>query len=946
MNTEGKNLGKEKSPDNETQKLVKNKKQNLNGKTKMIDSKKFSQILLILLPIISIMIAIGIYFLSTIYLEIESQISSINMNIPTIVYYFVGVVVGIAVVVILWTLTMLAYFKIRKNFAQSKYIVEIIFVASILLVGVGISIGLSLQKSEDVHNGFLNGLKSLFLSIYSAIGKMGTFEGIDVSNGATTGLEIAFYGWALYAGLSFLCIITAKASYEFFSFARLILQERKDIYVFTALTEETLLLAQSIEKNSKKTACKIVFAGPRLDPFDKKNDLCREVMARNYIYWSHMNIDSKKSIARMLYLNNRNISYIGSRRFVIFAFEMENNLPKEEDNMNLVFKDIENRMQRNDSLCIEYYILTKGNINYEAYISKNKKLKTEYKHKKGKRCKDYENRFVINVWSESNAVAKSAIKMSNKFILNKIELWEGEGLKSIEKNSDNTTENEEDIQRNYDKPDLNIWCLGFGETAQSIAKALYCQSAYVDKSQYSSYVKIDAYDIRMEQIAGLFKKENPMSICLFPNDKNIEEKKQQLDSTIYNLSSALIESEMMYPVYEFHNTDCRSNDFIQKFDNATGTREDVKMQPDVNQLDVNQPDIFIIATGDDHRNVRIANAIIQDTLNEYIGKTPKNKKQAIFISIQDEKNNDLIITGRDGEVKNDESNQQNPLHLVIDCGDKSQSILEVFIVGNKSSIYTNDIIDVSRASKYHNDYDLMYKLIDTETEIKNAIIKVKNCKDGEKIKNMQFDASNILSILENRDIKKDDIKYIDNILQAVKCVIDNAKKERDDEPDNIVASVVRYIVNKVKGNRETETCDVSGAKESLLKRIISLVRREDPDKQRIIKYNKIDIWKKESNSQAELFGAILAGLDKPTIQENTLYRLSQIEHNRWCRAHMTAGWYYSKDEKNYRKQHDCIIPYNLVKLKSYFYEIINISLAANNNNKNAVNNDSDDNKGA
>ena len=288
-------------------------------------------------------------------------------NLPHELVYVLGIIQGIFIVVLLWAATMAIYLWARKKWAHTKYAIEIIFVSFVVLAGAIILLIGFYNKGDD-------GAKTFFEAVYTTIGNV-TFEGLT---GDLTGYcEVAFFGWAIYAGLTFLSIITAKTSYEAFSYVKLRMSEEgKDVYVFSALTEETLLLAESIEKEKGTENCVIVFAGQSLEPFDRKDDLCREVMAKGYAYWSFSK-GSKKTIAKVLHLDNKNAKDY-ERRFVIFAFETKDHIPCEEENMELVFSDVEKRINEKDDLRIEYYILTKRNINFTAYDYKYRKFLCDY----------------------------------------------------------------------------------------------------------------------------------------------------------------------------------------------------------------------------------------------------------------------------------------------------------------------------------------------------------------------------------------------------------------------------------------------------------------------------------------------------------------------------------------------------------------------------------------
>ncbi|MEG1662963.1 MAG: hypothetical protein RR338_03165, partial [Clostridia bacterium] len=250
------------------------------------------------------------------------------------------------------------------------------------------------------NSQFEDGFLSVLISMYSSFGVL-AFEGLSEFEIGFAYLQCLYVGTSVCAGMVFVSVITAKANYEIYS--RIIiyfnkisthLKKKTDIYIFTALTEDSITLARSIKakysenhfelKELKQTTMEkvhkralIVFAGSELSVFNRKNELCREVMADGFLYWSYAK-SNNKSIAKSLRLNNRNKKNFNVR-FVVLAFALdEKGIPKEEANMDVVFSDIKTRIAKEDNLRIEYLILTKREINYQAYDRSNRELLWEY----------------------------------------------------------------------------------------------------------------------------------------------------------------------------------------------------------------------------------------------------------------------------------------------------------------------------------------------------------------------------------------------------------------------------------------------------------------------------------------------------------------------------------------------------------------------------------------
>ncbi|MEG2688095.1 MAG: hypothetical protein RSA24_02885, partial [Clostridia bacterium] len=310
-----------------------------------------------------------------------------------------GTIVGVLSVALMYGCLMALYIFCRKKRSSDKYCCElwIVFIAFAMSFAVKFAILLIFKfNNSQFEDGFL----SVLISMYSSFGVL-AFEGLSEFEIGFAYLQCLYVGTSVCAGMVFVSVITAKANYEIYS--RIIiyfnkisthLKKKTDIYIFTALTEDSITLARSIKakysenhfelKELKQTTMEkvhkralIVFAGSELSMFNRKNELCREVMADGFLYWSYAK-SNNKSIAKSLRLNNRNKKNFNVR-FVVLAFALdEKGIPKEEANMDVVFSDIKTRIAKEDNLRIEYLILTKREINYQAYDRSNRELLWEY----------------------------------------------------------------------------------------------------------------------------------------------------------------------------------------------------------------------------------------------------------------------------------------------------------------------------------------------------------------------------------------------------------------------------------------------------------------------------------------------------------------------------------------------------------------------------------------
>ncbi|MBQ9370033.1 MAG: hypothetical protein IJU10_03055 [Clostridia bacterium] len=290
------------------------------------------------------------------------------------------------------------------------------------------------QSYEGTHAFTMKyGVLDIIRSIYAGVGNF-TFEGVDglYDKSIAFGYQLCFYGSSLLTAIMFVSVIAATANYEIYSRFSLffkrwrskLFHKKYDYYVFTALTKETILLAESIAGKREETLgdgekptmteedqknAVIIFAGPDLDSFDRKDELCRQVMANGFAYWSYN--ESEKSLTNVLKLNvhngldswgnfykfikeNENTVKAGGKakktdprkkpgRLVICSFNAKNHVPMEEENMEFVFTDVKRHIKEIkekhkekqikrilEASFIEYYVLSEREVNYQAYQHK------------------------------------------------------------------------------------------------------------------------------------------------------------------------------------------------------------------------------------------------------------------------------------------------------------------------------------------------------------------------------------------------------------------------------------------------------------------------------------------------------------------------------------------------------------------------------------------------
>lgn len=312
-----------------------------------------------------------------------------------IVFSVLGAIAGILIILVIYAVIMYAYFSLRKKHPSTRFRIEILFlgvaiVASAVLKFIIIAI-VEGDNSRIEASGFWDYLCYCLSAIYGTVGGL-QFEGLSYGIGDIQSniWGVLYFGSSVMAGLVVLSIITAKASYELFSSIayiipyRLFSKKRHNVFVFTALTEDTLMLAKSIaehydeetrknheelkkykigsekyyelKQKLKENKCLIIFSGENIPAFTRSNPLCREVMSNSYMYYSTVNgRDIKNCIIDRFGFSHSNVRIISGKgtsgRLCEFHFGLDEKLkPTEEDNNAFAIKEIERtllKMERN-----------------------------------------------------------------------------------------------------------------------------------------------------------------------------------------------------------------------------------------------------------------------------------------------------------------------------------------------------------------------------------------------------------------------------------------------------------------------------------------------------------------------------------------------------------------------------------------------------------------------
>ena len=788
-----------------------------------------------------------------------------NHSDTSVLYSFIGVLIIFA----LYVLLMTGYSWLRKRFAKrgGRFGAELTTLSLVVAIGLTINLCVLLKATEEAI-----GFPALFFrAIYQAIGSF-AFEGlaIDPSSNVKPLVTALFYGWPILTGVTFVSIITAKANYEWFSKVRIAVRclfTRPDVFIFTAINEENLKIAESLNERGNM----VIFSGPNLPAFDGKDELCRQVVKNSFYYYSYRdNKDSVKPLIRRLGLHlvsrccREDSDNPSKRRVVIFSFDSEKQIPKEEENLSFVFDDARKLLtllpadRKAHLTCntVEYYILSKREKNYQAYQGKIDALKKEFKYKED----DYAKRYFpvsVTVWGEANAVADIAAKAVHT-VVGKDDEWEN-ALCGKE---------------------VRVWSLGFGANAQAIVKNLYIHTARLFLNEgghlyLPNNFRAEVFSPDAETTGAFLSYENPFAIFLYDQNATPQpgggggkkshpseaDQKDKIDDLFLSGAERMLKAafgksdtkdwaanflengkiksgilhpeELTVPVINMHKESCVDFDFLDRLDNVTGKGEGKK---------TDRPQFIVIATGDDYQNIRLTNALVYDIEREALAENASVSKQMLIVNLRDHKNADLFNSKYLGkhEIYAEDG------YSTIKINDN----LIIAIVGMNTHLYSKDIIEYEKSTNYSYNYDIAQSI--GNSEMISSLIS-------------QYYANPTLS------------------------------KPADWE------EAIKSIQNAI------------------------LAKNEDKNARKMILKNwrNMGQWDKESNQSARLFLRVFEKQRSKIEQDPaTAIKYMLTEHQRWMRLHFANGWIPGPKDK-VKKIHSCLLAYNLVDPFTYIYDLVN-----------------------
>lgn len=797
-----------------------------------------------------------------------------------------GAIAGIAVLAVLYAFSMLGYFVLRRRRASAKYFVEIVTVLFAVVLSVAVKLVILFMTTEP---DFGEGFASALIAVYSGIGGL-TFEGISSVSELGGFLNCLYAGTSLYAGLIALSVITARASYEIYSyialrFLTLRMRGRTDVYVFMTVTDDALLLANNIRQQPcyarGERRCVVLFTGDEIGVFDRKNPLHREIMSRGYLYWEYAkekNGSAEKSVLKRLHLYVNNGKSVlqeenGGRRsaakdvrIYMFALGLSGELKgSESSNGELIYGEIRAMVREMAAgeapeCVVDFYLLTESEINYSFYSGTVRRMIEEVVGREdGKKQEELRQCFQLHVISEPKLSARCLIK-------NRAELFRRCNARAAEKAEKQgaaeagraQAEREDLFLRDNEPGENNIYraiVLGFGKTGQMAMNAVFTDTAYTDKNGEPSQFAADVYDLRMDEIAGLFSVDHPLYLCATRMDEiepftesGFMEGSEQCRRKIARQYEPLLRARgkgedfadivrgMKFPWVTFHKASCFQTRFVRFLDAESGIGGG---RAERNKLLCNA---FIIALGDDEANIRMANSLIDDLKHEAgftDGRSPAYP-QMIYVNLRDERNRNRVNWSAEDEEKFES--------------------FKVVLFGNRVEMYSYEqIIDDVADMEYDYAYNTLYG--DVSAEAHAAFVDIKKCLEA----------------------GSEEVDFGQDIKNAV-AALDKIKK----------------------------------SPESLRRNWLG-----------------VPLFDKESNYAARRFREFMAhAVRRKALTGRRLIELARLEHVRWCRFHMAYGWtyrFYGRAEKTkFRpiKEHNNLCPFGMLPADTQLNNLVNVALAA------------------
>ncbi len=845
-----------------------------------------------------------------------------------------GIISGLGIILLLYVFSMAMYFRARRRWDNTKYMVEIITVFISLAVSIIIKCIILGINSTD---SFTSGFTTFIYAIYSGIGGL-AFEGLEPLNEISSTLVQCLYTTSsLYAGIIFVSVITAKANYEVYSWVLLRVSatwirnsSNVDIYIFTTVTEDTLLLAKSINENErykkssvkgseaskkKKHRCIIIFASDKLNSFEKTNPLHRAIVANGFLYWSYSSkVNSEISLLKRLKIRiNNDFEYSEEIRTAnssvhIFSFINNNRLSGEEsensswiyNEINAITKEIVSAKKINWPI-VNFYSLSDARVNYNYYQQQT--------------VKTIENAAMGIIKKKVAEIINSICKSSNKYsnddrdkevldkkvvctafctALKKFKLCKCNG-KNVCNDADGIIKKIGDITEKTLNDNAN-------DIVEKITESIVNKISNKFQFQIVNEAEFTGNSLAQERVLS------------FPGDGLLKANRPDKDGkyrvAVFGFGDTgqrALENLFVDTAYIIEND--KSSQFIADvydvdFDNISGLYA------------MTHPMFACINCRDDVSSVEdskwAADSKTEEMIREIYGNYVKVKREA-------------------------DSRTEEEIYKEIN------KFMKIPIIGfhNMSCLGYKFFESLNKTKSKNNYRSFIIALGDDELNISMANALINYFKqDGVSNSEAQCDCRSKKCIYVNiRDEKNcgriDWSECDEKILNSYKVIIfgNKTKIYSYDQLIN-VDNAMKYNFYYSKMYDINKKLEDKLTKIGLCEEYTSALQKEfndihHSDFEPKIEWLSINIFDKYSNVAAYRFYPYMLSeiKDLKSINFETMINLAKLEHNRWCRFYMANGWKYADEKRKPIKLHKFMCPFDDLDPGTKSLDMINVILA-------------------
>ncbi len=623
--------------------------------------------------------------------------------------------------------TIALYLLYCSKHPTKKLKAEITVIAIAIVCSLAIRMVVGYAALPD--RTFAGGAVSFFHGLFSSTAGLTFNSLLELGEVAGGILACLYYGVIVYASFVFLIVVTVGLSYEFYSRVQIHGLRRRfsSYYIFTTVTPDTILLALSIknhfEEERKRTGKKhkyvIIFYENGEESFSRKNQLHCKLMENGFYYYSDFRRDDRGNVVSFLKkfkfrrkdFKRDECGDVRNKLFNVFA--MGDCGGFEGDNAAVVFEDLtsvlgayvkvkDGEIVNAIPTAVNYYLLTGGEINFDSYKHRLNRVFDDILEELG--CHDNKDAYrdglkakiQLNVFNEATLSSQSLVAERKRNLAAK-----GEGAFAADSAPD-------------ENGAYRIAVLGFGKTGQYAMEELYTHTTYITKSGEAEYTPTrfiaDIYDVSINEKSGLFAHNHPLFRCLneesgLPADtQTLINKADEISGGAYDMlydkaqavcglprkqAKEFIDKNMQLPVAVFHSQSC----FTYPFMSAESADAAIKEARKCGIRD------FVIALGDDERNIAMANVLIDSFKREYYAANGKAQGRHITIYVN------LIESESVGRLNwlDDDIETFSTAY-----GEGAKPFLSVVPFGNRGEMFSYaTLIDDYYARLYHYGYTVL-----------------------------------------------------------------------------------------------------------------------------------------------------------------------------------------------------------------------------------------------